>query len=236
MVEVSFNELLKIFPRFFAGLSVSMRTVVLDIKNQKLSTIFLFLIKNDLDLACMKLILTQAISFSSLHRIHLTPHDQWCCNGHVIHIRSDHWLIHSCLHHTSSKIDHHIYGKGKEGSWNHTGYNDTPLKSMPVGNYKLGRDSHLTVVVIVKVKWLFLPGTWYLVRASPTNLYEMDPYALVRSNHNATMTPLLSLAALNNCNDYSSMFETSRKTRNSPLLHWSVDVIIHQKKSYQLPW
>lgn len=73
MVEVSFKELLKIFPRLFMGFSFNMRMVVLDIENLKLSAICPFLIKNDLNLACMKLIFTQATSFSTFHRIYLLP-------------------------------------------------------------------------------------------------------------------------------------------------------------------
>ena len=72
-VLVSLNIMLKIFPRLFTGHSDKVGNTGPDTEKQKLSVVLPFFITNDLDLAGLNFILTHAISFSRLHRIHLLP-------------------------------------------------------------------------------------------------------------------------------------------------------------------
>ena len=149
---------------------------------------------NNLNLAGLNFILAHAISFSRMHRIHLLP-----ITNIVVTVRSSVYaLIRGwCTSVFIISPQHSIYGQGKESSWECTASNDTPLKSMPVGNYLPRGDSHLKIIIKQpRINLLILPGTWCFFRAFATNLCRMELYAFTRSNHKTVRSPLLSLVSL----------------------------------------
>ena len=150
----SLNVLLKIFPRLFTGHSDKVGIVVLDSEKQKLSTILLFFMTNNLDLAGLNFILTHAISFSRLRRIYLLP-----ITDVVVTVRSS---IYALIEGWHTPV--FIIGPQHLISANYTiifmarvkrvAESVQPvmislsLESMPVRNYYPRGDSYLKVIII----------------------------------------------------------------------------------------